>query len=126
MVLENVPEEIIKTEIIPWLDIRSKSRLAQCSKLFHRLVGKIRETSRYGKVQEQRKRRIVKLRYNNELLKIINYFPEKDWNWYFISMSSCITLDFMKNNINLPEKFGKSWNYHYFSSNISNSGIFGK
>lgn len=136
-----VPDEVIKTEIVSYLDIKDKARLARCSKKLYKIVGIIRDESKYGEQQDKRKKRINKLRYKNDLWKLIQDYPDKNWNWGYlggnpniywdliksnpdkpwdpdmISMNPNITWEILMENSDFPKKFGKTWDLSYISAN---------
>jgi hypothetical protein len=58
-----------------------------------------------------RKKRLVMLRKNNELLKLIKQNPDEDWNWYLISKNPNITIEVVESNPDYP------WNWSALSLN---------
>lgn len=50
---------------------------------------------------------------DNDLIKLLNKYPNNNWNWYALSANPNITLQFIKNNYLLMDK----WNIHNISSN---------
>jgi hypothetical protein len=49
----------------------------------------------------------------SNLLDLINFFPNKPWNWYCISRNSNITWDIIRNNPDKP------WDWNGLSENIN-------
>ena len=55
---------------------------------------------------------------NNQLLKLLKKYPDKDWDWYNISANPNITINYVKNNIDKEWYFGL---LSYNSNIINNS-----
>jgi hypothetical protein len=51
---------------------------------------------------------------NNDLLKLLELYPNKDWNYFYLSFNPNITREIAKNNLNCLDK---KWNYYCLSSN---------
>src|SRR5271154_2860660 len=48
---------------------------------------------------------------NNELIKLLNYFPDKPRNWHFIGSNPNITWEIITNNPNIP------WDWYEIGNN---------
>ena len=54
----------------------------------------------------------------NHLYILLNLFPDKPWNYEYLSLNPNITYDIVQKN---PDK---SWNYYYLSQNLFNKHPF--
>ena len=47
----------------------------------------------------------------NDLIKLLAHFPDKSWNWYYISLNPNITWEIIRDNPEIP------WNWATISYN---------
>ena len=61
----------------------------------------------------KRKKRLAKLKIFNPLWELIKMFPDKNWDWDYISCNPNITFDIIINNLYK----NATWNWKGISSN---------